>query len=311
MRATFAAIAGWTFADVDHLGERLFDGGPYTLGFTLAGLALLGYGGYLTLRVLLDFAVTTTVSGEVLWHQLWQTRRVNDGARTKPVNYYLVIDDGQADQTRAWVLPAELADTCRLGDVVTARVRPWTRRVMEVTVQRPAPEITEPYDPEDETLDEGAVARGRSQPWTTPVSGEVGGRRVRRGALLTEEEVSRALGQRVTSRTPTSSEAAVQTVAFIDGRGRDVLSLSILAGRMGRISLAGMRVAGTPLPGIGEEAYARPNQAGGRHGEVTLFLVLDPKAANGVDPTALPALLATAMTRLAAMASTQSAERPR
>ncbi|MFY1669797.1 hypothetical protein ACN27G_07530 [Plantactinospora sp. WMMB334] len=70
---------------------------------------------------------------------LWQRRVVEGSGRTYvPVNHHLVIDDGRSGRTRAWVLPEEIAGRCRLGDVVTARVRPWARRARDVTVHRPA-----------------------------------------------------------------------------------------------------------------------------------------------------------------------------
>jgi hypothetical protein len=65
-------------------------------------------------------------------------RRRDSAREYVPVNHYLVIDDGRSDRTRAWVLPEEISDQCRLGEVVTARVRPWTRRVRGVAVHRPA-----------------------------------------------------------------------------------------------------------------------------------------------------------------------------
>ncbi|MFC6021918.1 DUF2207 family protein [Plantactinospora solaniradicis] len=118
---------------------RLLTGDPIMVGFALAGIGALCYAGYLALRVVLDLAAPGSVTGEVLWHQVWQTRHSESAGRTRvPVNYYLAVDDGRADRTRAWVLPAEIADQCRLGDVITARVRPWTRRVRSVTVHRPA-----------------------------------------------------------------------------------------------------------------------------------------------------------------------------
>ncbi|MEV4629440.1 hypothetical protein AB0J90_24570 [Micromonospora sp. NPDC049523] len=56
----------------------------------------------------------------------------------RAVDFYLVLDDGRAARTRAWILPAEIGDRCRLGDVVSVRVRPWTCRVVKVTVHRGA-----------------------------------------------------------------------------------------------------------------------------------------------------------------------------
>ncbi|HEX5542028.1 MAG TPA: hypothetical protein VFX60_10790 [Micromonospora sp.] len=135
-RAGLAALLGWTFAEPRQLRQRLADSDAVTLAFTSVGVALLFYAGYTLVRVVQELAVPVTIRGEVLWHQVWQTREVGDeeNRRTVPKNYYLVIDDGRADQTKAWILPAEIAQACQVGDVVIVRVRPWTRRVLAVTV---------------------------------------------------------------------------------------------------------------------------------------------------------------------------------
>ncbi|MFG1868139.1 DUF2207 family protein [Micromonospora arborensis] len=149
--ALLAALLGWTLVGVvggsflASVGPssagwtRLTELGPVTLGIVLVGFALLGLAGYLVLRAVVDLGAATTVSGEVLWHEVWQ-REASDDGPGRIINHYLVVDDGHADQLRAWVLPRQIADECRLGDVVTAQVRPWTRRVLAVTVQRRAPE---------------------------------------------------------------------------------------------------------------------------------------------------------------------------
>jgi hypothetical protein len=184
-RAVLAALIGWTFASPRNLWPRLFDSDPITVGFTLTGLALLGYGTYTTVRVLLDLAAPTTVSGEVLWHQLWQTHQqgTDTSSNTVPVNFYLVIDDGHADRTRAWVLPASTADRCGLGDTVTARIRPWTRRVLAVTVQRAASRRAGPHDIED---DEELV----------PAAGNPGAPAAAAGVLALDLAQSRAENER-------------------------------------------------------------------------------------------------------------------
>ncbi|MFD0819180.1 hypothetical protein ACFQ0D_12890, partial [Micromonospora zhanjiangensis] len=133
-RAAIGALLGWTFAAPRDLPGRLSDGSPVTLVFTLTGLALLGYATYTVVRVLLDAVAPVTVTGEVLWHQVWRTREVggDSSRRHVPDLYHLVVDDGRADRTRAWALPATLADRCRVGERVTVRIRPWTRRIVEV-----------------------------------------------------------------------------------------------------------------------------------------------------------------------------------
>ncbi|MFC3505133.1 DUF2207 family protein [Micromonospora krabiensis] len=151
-RALLMGLLGWTLAGV--VGNLLLDSAtgsedrsaPWSgllaadaviLALVLLGLVLLGLAGYLLVRAFADASAPATVTGEVLWHQVWQ-RHSSDDAEGQPINHHLVIDDGHSDQLRAWIIPARIAE-CRVGDVVTARVRPWTRRVVEVTVDRAAP----------------------------------------------------------------------------------------------------------------------------------------------------------------------------
>ena len=92
------------------------------------------------------------------------------------MDHYLVIDDGRADRTRAWIIPQLIGDSCELGDVVSMRVRRWTRRVKKVTVLqavRPAPRAAEPSM---KAVHPGGVVAG---------------------TLLTPEELSGAVGRQV------------------------------------------------------------------------------------------------------------------
>ncbi len=288
-RAAIAALLGWTFADPRELWHRLADTNPVTIVFTLAGLALLGYATYLMVRVLLDFAAPTNVSGEALWHQVWQTREVGseDSRRTIPRTFYLVVDDGRTDRTRAWILPAEISDRCRVGDVITIRVRPWTRRVLEVTVQVSSPQ---PY----ETGDEGWAATAGHH------DASAGGSWIRPGGLLTVDEVSRALGRAVSPpHTPAPTDQMLQVAWFNGGNGHPALRIDVVRGPVIKIALAVRRITGTPLPGLGDEAYAGPDGVVGRLGDLVLILSLG-KGAEGAPPTYLPGLLGIALSRLAA-----------
>ncbi|MEO3815829.1 hypothetical protein [Plantactinospora sp. B24E8] len=148
-RAVCAGVLGGSLVGVPGrlwFGDALASGGyatlweaadPILLGFVLFGLAALGYAAYVAVRVVIALVAPVDVSGEVIWHQVWQYA-VRDDGPNRPVNHHLVVDDGHSARLRAWVLPQELADRCRLGDVVTVRVRPWTRRVRDVTVLRAA-----------------------------------------------------------------------------------------------------------------------------------------------------------------------------
>ncbi|WBB68432.1 DUF2207 domain-containing protein [Micromonospora sp. WMMD812] len=303
-RAILAGMVGWTlsrvaggqlisptagsYPDESSLWSRLSTIDPVELGVIASGLVLLGYAAYLGVRVLMDLVAPVDVNGEVLWHQVWQFRS-SDSSSSIPVNHYLVVDDGRADQLRAWVLPEEIAGTCRVGDVVTARVRPWTRRVMRVTVHRPAPEIVEPFDDAD---DEDTLA-GAVLPATAD------GARIHPERLLTAAEVGAALGTRVSLARPDATGQVRGVATFVDGRRATVLVVHVgRGGRMARIALLMGRSLGPALPGVGDEAYAGPDRVTGRRGDVVVLLNR-PNGSPG-DSGALTGLLATALSRLPA-----------
>ena len=83
---------------------------------------------YALVRAFGDLAAERTVTGQVLWTQLWRTKRrgINEGSH---VVHHLAIDDGRSDRTTAWAIPSEWAGRFRPGSVITVTVRPWSRRV--------------------------------------------------------------------------------------------------------------------------------------------------------------------------------------
>ncbi|MEV4655652.1 hypothetical protein [Micromonospora sp. NPDC049301] len=288
-RALIAGLLGGTFARV--IGgspiawTRFTDLGPVTLGFVLLGLALLVLAGYLLLRAVVDLAAPTTVTGEVLWHQVWQ-RQTSDDGPGRIINRYLVIDDGHADRLRAWIIPEQIAGECRLGDVVTARVRPWTRRVLGVTVHRAAPEPADDAAYADDDLPSGTALPG------TATHGAVQPER-----LLSAAEVGAATGRRVSLVRPAGSGQVRGMASFVDGSGTTVLALQVTRGMMARFNLTVGRSTGVPLPGVGDEAYAGPDRVVGRRGDLVLLLVRGP-GAGGVEAAQLGGLLAAAVSRL-------------
>ncbi|MFC0506530.1 DUF2207 family protein [Micromonospora costi] len=305
-RAILAAMVGWTFARVvgaallapapgspdaeAGLWSRLTSIDPVTLGVVTLGLVLLGYAGYLGVRALIDLVAPADVTGEVLWQQVRQVRSSDSDRSSTPINHYLVVDDGRAEQLRAWVLPEEIAGECRLGDVVTVRVRPWTRRVTRVTVHRPASETAEPFDDtEDEETGVGAATAGPAV--------------VRPDHLLSAAEVGTALGVRVSLVRPESADEARWAARFVDGRGSTVLGVTVVpGGRMATATLLMSRSVGQALPGVGDEAYVGRDRVTGRRGDVVV-LIVRPHAVPGDGPV-LAGLLTTALSRLPADAST-------
>jgi hypothetical protein len=95
---------------------------------------ILAVAGYSLLRGVTDLATERTITGQVLWQEVWLSKN-NENPR--PWLHYLVVDDGSGDRTTAWGLPSEWAGRCRDGDTVTIRVRPWSRRVVDLTAVGP------------------------------------------------------------------------------------------------------------------------------------------------------------------------------
>ncbi|MFJ6199079.1 DUF2207 family protein [Micromonospora sp. NPDC092111] len=301
-RAAVAAFVGWAFATPRDLWHRLFEAGTVTVCFTLFGITLLGHAAYLVGRSLLDAANPATVTGEVLWHQVWQSRQVGDDAdrRTVPKTFYLVIDDGQTARTRAWVLPADIAAGCRVGDEITARVRPWTRRVLDVTVRRPAATAAFEDLPstDDEELIAAAVAGVPSPATAAPVVPPADGSWVRPGDLLTVEEATRALGRSVRPyQVPMPAGNPLQAAGFDGSRGRPALNIEVSRDERAQITLAARRNLGTPVAGLAEEAYAGGDWLAVRRGRTVIVFTLG-NGADGADPTVLPWLATLALDRL-------------
>lgn len=98
------------------------------------GALLLGYGGYVLIRTVVDLTTPVTITGQVLWLQAWRSRARRGRGKPVPLLHYLAVDDGQADRTRAWALPSAMSVQCRAGDTVTIKVHRWTRRVDQITV---------------------------------------------------------------------------------------------------------------------------------------------------------------------------------
>ncbi|WBB92093.1 DUF2207 domain-containing protein [Verrucosispora sp. WMMC514] len=105
-----------------------------TTGLVVVGLILLVLGGHTLVRGVADLVTERTVTGEVLWLEVWRTTNQGEDRPARPWLHYLAVDDGTGDRTTAWGLPSRWAGDCRDGDVVTIRVRPWTRRVVAFAV---------------------------------------------------------------------------------------------------------------------------------------------------------------------------------
>jgi hypothetical protein len=222
-----------------------------------AAAVLLAYGLYALARSLIDLATVRTITGEVLWVQVWQSTARTEDSPSRPWLHHLAVDDGTDDRTTAWGLPSEWAGTCRDGDTVTIRVRPWSRRVIELTV----------------------VGHGRSRALAEPVTtvdasepAEPAGPGP--GDLFTVEEVGQTLGFAVRPGDPVPSIGPIGTAQYVSAdRGKAVLMVQTAGGAPGRWAWRA-NSRGQALPGIGEGAYAAGDRAALRVGETTVVVTL-------------------------------------
>lgn len=105
----------------------------------ILAVLLLAYSGYVPLRTVLDLVTTRTITGEVLWVGRWRSRYRSEANRSVPWLEYVAVADGKADRITAWALPVGSTTQPRARDIVTVRVRPWSRRVVALTLVDHAP----------------------------------------------------------------------------------------------------------------------------------------------------------------------------
>jgi hypothetical protein len=277
------------------------------------GAVLVVVGGYGLLRALVDVAAPADVTGEVLWKRQWRTkpderyerRHREDGEHVPrvPWLYHLAVDDGRGDRTRAWALPVELQGRVTTGDVVRIRARRWTRLVLDATlVERPVLASAMTFPATDAT----------SEPWApdAPVAADVPPPHgvPDPATLVTAEEAGQALGLVV---EPDGSVPdlgfATRGVLYVETgrRGAPVLAVSVRPpseddGAPPK-ALRRARKRGTPLTGVGDEAYLGPGWGLARRGSTLVFVRLFGRNARqdaGAADAPVSALLALAVERL-------------
>ncbi|BCB89472.1 DUF2207 family protein [Phytohabitans suffuscus] len=209
-----------------------------------AGALLAVIGTHTVLRTLVDTFTARTVTGQVLWRQLWRTHSPTSQNR-HPYLYHLAVDDGRSERTTAWVLPAYFGDGCRPGDTVTVTVRPWSRRVLDLH-REPRPEPAAP-----------AAATGPAPD-----------RRLR--FALDARDVAAALGLPDPARL-TAVPGASGVTEYVTGDGaRPLLVIQVATGAFAdvgwRVASRGTPVAGTP------DAYVNADRAAVRRGDTTVLL---------------------------------------
>ncbi|TML23901.1 MAG: DUF2207 domain-containing protein [Actinobacteria bacterium] len=261
-----------------------------SVGFLL-GLVLFLYGAYVLARTVIDLATPVTVTGQVLWRQVWRQTAGGENSPPRPWLHYLAVDDGTDDRTTAWAIPSTQVNQCRDGDTVTLTARRWTRRVLTVRVVEPGSarrvQVADPDEQNTEAL--VAVAMGLPAP----------GQRAPGipAALVTADEVSRALGAPVTVQERGGmGPVAVGVSQFHTPDGQVAAVLMVLRGLAAKAAMRARR--GQPLPGIGDEAYTGPGWAVARRGDTVVGLTLQGRG-QAADPRSVYWLLSTAVARLA------------
>lgn len=255
----------------------------------LAGVFLLARGGYWLVRAAVDLASARILTGEVLWCQPWLVqKRSNSGGSEVTEQSYLAMDDGRGERTTAWALPREQDQRCIPGDTVRIRVRPWTRRVLALTVIDRGKgfalaEVMAAQERADHPTFTQRLAAERADRPTLDVT-----------RLLSPDEVGAALGLpvRVDHVTPTPG---MSMATFRSERGKPVLLAQVADDAWGRWFWRMASKRGTEMPGIGDGARTRGNQAITRVGELTIVITLL-RAGKGAQ-SALPRLLGQAAAR--------------
>jgi hypothetical protein len=257
----------------------------------LLGAVLLLYGLYVLTRTTIDLAAPRTITGQVLWRQVWRQTSGGENSPPRPWLHYLAIDDGTDDRTTAWGVPSGTVGRCSDGDTVTVRVRPWSRRVVELSVVEHGTmrrvNVADPDTQNTEAL--VAIAMGGGAPAPQAAA------QVAPGALLTAEEVGRALG------VPVAIHGGAAAAQFHTTDGRVALMLMVMRGLPAQAAMRSGRRQ-QPLPGIGEEAYTGPGFAVARRGDTVVGLTVRTETVVP-DPRAVYWLLATAVGRLDATVS--------
>jgi hypothetical protein len=231
--------------------------------YALPGIALLVLGLYVLVRALLDLATTRTITGEVLWHESWKSTGGSDDEPARPWLDHLAIDDGTDDRTTAWGLPSEWGGRCADGDTVTITVRPWSRRIGELTQVGAgrSRELIETVTADDtgalavRMLDQGAATAEPAPAFQA-------------ADLFTADEVARVVGR------PVVAEPMVMGLQFraVEG-GRTLLLVQAAAGLLGRVAWRA-NSRGQELPGFPGGAYVNGERAAFRRGDTTVVLTL-------------------------------------
>ena len=259
-------------------------------GFLL-GVFLMGYGLYRLVRTVGDLLTPLTVTGQVLWKQVCASSSSSEDSPAVPTLYHLAIDDGKSDVTRAWAAPPEQARRCDIGDTVALKLYRWSRRVLDVTMVEAghyaASSVSTGSDDELAATLLGTPAAAIGAALRAPT--------VSVRDILTDAEVSQAIGLPVTRRAG-ATPGPVGSISFVTAdRGKTVLLCQVVEGVLGQMAWR-TNSTGQPLPGIADGAFLRGDRGVVRCGDTVVVLTLI-RAGKGRG-NGLPDLLARAAARV-------------
>jgi hypothetical protein len=271
---------------------------------------------YRIARTVIDVAAPRELRGEVLWVELWRSTAERENKPAEPLVHYLAVDDGAGERTTAWALPSAEAHRARPGDVVAIRVHPWSRRVVELSVEESRAARAAAKTPTPATSTPAASVPLAVPASSTPagVAGipgfAVGAAAAvvsaavlaagagRRAPLLGIDDVGAALGRPVTIDGAASQVSLgpfeLTTYSAADDPAVPLLVLGVARGRAVGVVMRGLRGRGTPLSVPADEAFAGPGWAVARRGDLLVRV-----SADDAGTTVLPELLETALARLA------------
>jgi hypothetical protein len=274
----------------------------------VVGIVALGYGIYAFVRTIIDLAAPRTVTGEVVWQEVW--RRTSHGDASAPVLYYLAVDDGSGDATRAWALPSAMSHMCNNTDVVTIVVRRWSRRVVTATVvaRSPSTRLAQTDAVATSGTDEDLIATAMGIPTARSSSaaagslaGLIGSMVTPAGPLLTADEVGAALGVPVAlrDRRSPSGPVPVEISEFTGPDGSVVLTVMHSGGMIARMAMRRDSRQSEAIAGVGDEARGGPGWVAARRGDDVLLLRLG-RTVRAAPPANLAHLASMATSRLPA-----------
>ncbi|MEV0714638.1 hypothetical protein [Asanoa sp. NPDC050611] len=264
----------------------------YTSPTRLAAAALatlfIVWGLYRIVRATIDHHTPVEITGEVLWIEVWRTASQGEDSPSVPWLHHYAVDDGTADRTVAWGLPSEWSSRSSPGDVVRLRVRRWSRRVVDLAVVREGGghALHRGFDTSDNTDNLVLEALGeRKRP-----AARVMLRDQAATAVLPAEDVARAVGAQIKVREIGPINGLYETTD-----GKPVAMIQMQRGPLAKMWWAAAK-RGTPVPGVGDEAFMSETGGAIRKGDAVVILVLH-RGGRAAAPH-LPWLLGQVATRL-------------